>query len=206
MKLTVLEKLLLDEGWQVDNDHAGHHLFVNSSRLGTNVFITPVINSEEIPAGTHNAVLQNAYQRRSNANWLQSLIEARNVCVIMEKQAALLWARIELPGLLVVTRGCDVDCALNLLRSLLLAFTKNQGDAYRTAIESIIFTPVYDTTIMWELLKQLRTSNMAEEIGVDSDLLGRFMTGTSYPGLEQAERLEKSIRKLGRQLMEMSIR
>lgn len=205
MKLTVLGNLLLDEGWQIVNNQLGHNLLMHRSMAGGIAYITPTASAERIPHGTLNAIIRGMHQKKSAVHWLSSLPTETTAPVILEKQGKLLWARLELPGLLVATRGCTVDCVLNQIRTLLLGFAGSSERSYRVAIESMVFQPVYDTSAVWELIKQLKTNHIADEAGMDLDLVGRFMTGASYPCVEQASRLESSIRELGRQLMQVSI-
>ncbi|RYC71485.1 MULTISPECIES: hypothetical protein [Spirosoma] len=206
MKLTILTKLLLEEGWQTSHSQHAHTLFMYSHKSGSPSLLIPFGSSEQVPIGTFNAILRSARQKKRHENWLSFLLTTHTARVVLEKQDDMLWGRIELPGLLIATRGCSVDCVRDTLRSLLLSQVDQYDSSYRKAIDSMHFNPVYDTTAVWELIKQLKANHIADETGLDIDLLGSFMTGASFPCPDQATRLERSIRELGRQLMQVSIR
>ncbi|MBC3787422.1 hypothetical protein [Spirosoma utsteinense] len=206
MDIVVLTELLHDKGWQSSARDNKHYLLKAIDKPRSASFIVPACASELIPPGTLNAILQLAYARKETHTWASFVKNTKNIAVILEKQSDRLWGRIELPGLLLVTQGCTEDCISNVLRSLLIDFLIDEAFPYSAEVSSLPFLPLYDTTAVWNLIKQLKAAHIAEEIGVDMELVGQFMTGTTYPCPEVASRLEKSIQDLGRQLMEISIR
>jgi len=205
MDTALLTKLLQEKGWQVTQKCQGHYVLVNALRPQAIQFITPTVGSESIPTGTLEAILRSAHSRGKAENWPSFIRQNKAITVILEKQADGLWGRIEIPGLMIVTRGCTVSCVTKSLRTLLNELALRESTACCPAIESVSFVSVYDTTAVWSLVKQLKATHIADEAGVDMELIGRFMTGTMHPCSEMATRLEKSIHELGRQLMRVSI-
>ena len=206
MDIGVLTGLLEEKGWQINQQCKDHHLFEHKSRPQLTSFILPSSPSETVPAGTFNAIMRVAHARKETRHWTLFIREVKEVNLIFEKQADSLWGRIELPGLIVSTHGHTADCVATSLRSLLIEFALDNALSACSAIMALPFLYVYDTTAVWTLVKQVKASHIAELIGVDIDLVGQYMTGSTYPGPEIAGRLEDSIHELGRQLLQISIR
>lgn len=202
----MLTELLQDKGWLINIEYQEHQLFKHINKLRTASFVIPVGNSEVIPPGTLNALLQVAHARRETQSWTSYLKNTKHINVILEKQNDGLWGRVEIPGLLIVTRGCSSDCVTNVLKALLMEYVLEEAFQHSSTVASLPFLHLYDTTAVWNLVKQLKASHISEQIGIDMELIGQFMTGNTHPCAETASRLEKSIQDLGRQLMEVSIR
>lgn len=205
MDTALLNKLLQEKGWQITRKCQDHYILANASRPQAVQFIIPTVGSEPMPTGTLNAALRMTHGREKAGDLSSYIRQSETITVILEKQADGLWGRIDIPGLMVVTRGCTADCIMNSLRGLLAEYAVDEGLS-SAAIASMSFVSVYDTTVVWNLVKQLKATHLAEQIGVDMDLVGQFMMGNTHPGSETATRLEKSIHELGRQLMRVSIR
>lgn len=205
MDTVLLTKLLQEKGWQITQKCQGHYVLANALRPQAIRFITPTVGSELIPTGTLNAALRVMHGREKTGSLSSFVHQSKAVTVILEKQADGLWGRIDIPGLMAVTRGCTADCVVNSLRKLLTEFALDEGHSC-AALASMAFSSVYDTTVVWNLIRQLKATHLAEQIGVDMDVVGQFMTGNTHPCSETATRLEESIRELGRQLMRVSIR
>lgn len=205
MDTALLTKLLQEKGWQITQKCQGHYVLANASRPQAVQFITPTVGSDPMPTGTLNAALRMTHGREKAGSLSSYIRQCRTITVILEKQADGLWGRIDIPGLMAVTRGCTADCVVNSLHRLLSEFAVGEG-LPSADIASISFTSVYDTTVVWNLIKQLKATHLAEQIGVDMDVVGQFMMGNTHPCSETATRLEESIHELGRQLMRVSIR
>lgn len=208
MDIVILSELVQERGWQISKKRHGHHLLEHTLKSQTASLIIPTCSSEQVPAGTLNAILRLAHDRKTTHlyHWTSFVKDTKNIDVILEKQADGLWGRIEIFGLLIATRGCTVDCVTNSLRTLLIEFAVEETPSCCPAIASVPFVPVYDTTAVWTIIKQLKATYIAEQVGIDTELIGQFMTGNTHPCSELATRLERSIHELGRQLMQVSIR
>jgi predicted RNA binding protein YcfA (HicA-like mRNA interferase family) len=206
MDIAILSELLQDKGWQVSKKRRDHYLLKHAFKLNTACFVVPTFSSEQLPAGTLNAVARMAHAKKETNHWTTFINNAKNVNVILEKHAGGLWGRIEMPGLLMATYGRDADFVADTLRALLIEFALEKSISYCSLIATLPFVYVYDTTAIWSLVKQLKATHIAEQVGIDMELIGQFMTGNTYPSPEVATRLENSIHELGRQLLEISIR
>ncbi|GAB3894904.1 type II toxin-antitoxin system HicA family toxin [Spirosoma agri] len=207
MKLSVLTKLLREKGWEVVQKHKSYSLFGHSIRNQAACYIIPATGSDQLPIGTLNAILRAAGNKSgSSSHWTTQLRYTKAVNVIIEKQGKSIWGRIEIPGLLATTRGRTVDEVISLLRSVLIGCASDEYTCYKSTLDSIIFQPLYDTTAVWDLFKQMKANHIAGNAGIDMESINQFMTGSTFPSVEQAERLEASIHELGRQLMQVSIR
>lgn len=206
MDIGVLTGLLQEKGWQINQKCKDHYLFEHKSRPQLTSFILPFSSAATVPAGTFNAIVRVAHVKKETRHWTLFLREAKEVNLILEKQSDGLWGRIEMPGLIVATHGHTADCIAASLRSLLIEFALDNGLSACSAIMALPFLLVYDTTAVWTLMKQVKASHIAEQTGIDMDLIGQYMTGSTYPGTEVAGLLEESIRELGRQLLQISIR
>lgn len=206
MNTALLNRLLQEKGWQFTWKCQGHYVFSNVSRPQAVQFITPAIGSEPIPAGTLNVVLRLAHSKEKAENWPSFIRQAKKISVVLEKQTdGGIWGRIDIPGLMIVTRGCTADCVTDSLRTLLIEFAVEEAPSCCSALISLPFVSVYDTTAVWSLVKQLKTTHIADQVGIDMELIGQFMTGNTHPCSEVATRIERSIHELGRQLMRVSI-
>lgn len=206
MRLSILNKLLNEKGWAIAQKRQGHYLLINSERPQAVSFLVPMGTLEQVPEGTLNATLRAAHHKGQAGNWLSAIGRADSLRVILEKHPQGMWGRIELPGLVVLTRGCCDESIVNTLRALLIDVATPEPGQYRPALENIKFHAVYDMTAVWEVVKQVKTHHIADKAGIDTHLIGQFMTGSTFPCIEEASRLEASIRELGRQLMQVAVR
>ena len=207
MDIGVLSNLLREKGWQVGKKCQEHCLFEHAHYQKMPVLITPDPGSGLVPAGTLNAIVRLAHSRKEMLPWTSAISDAKSITVILEKQSDDLWGRIEAPGLLIATYGYSATNIIDRLRALLIEFAI-EADALHccSALASIPFIPLYDTTAVWSVVRQLKATHIAEQAGIDIELVGQFMTGNSHPCSEVATRLENSIHELGRQLLQISIR
>lgn len=197
MKLNTLNSTLYEASWYATTEHQGHVVYARNEAI----FVAPTGTDDTFPEGTTNAVLAYLHSRSPLPACPTTLAYHNDIPVVFEKNGTALWARIELPGLFLVTCGCSTDCILDRLRSILTHMVVgNQAQS-----ETVSFRPVYDTSAVWELIQELKSIRIAEQTGIDAQQLSQIMTGTAYACPEQTKRLETSLRKLGRQLMQMSI-
>lgn len=206
MKVITLNKLLLEKGWQLSRNHQEHCVFQHPIRNYSIFLISPDYSKEQIPIGTLNTIFRLAHKTAISSHWSTAIRPLKTIHVVLEKQKKAIWGRIETPGLLATTRGHCIDDVVNRLRSLLIDDITEHNSAAGSIIESIPFEVVYDTTAVWDLFRQLKATHVAQQTGIDIELIGQFIAGSTFPSVEQAERLEKSIHELGRQLMQLSIR
>lgn len=206
MKISVLNKLLREKGWQIIQQHESHYSLGHAVKSQVPCFIIPASSTEQVPIGTLNAILRSAGKTGINHHWTSSIRQLNELSVVLEKHGKFIWGRIEVAGLLAATRGSSIDEVIDTLRTLLINCASDENTCYRSLFESIIFEPVYDTTAVWDLFRQVKANHIAGNAGIDIESISRFMAGSTFPSVEQAERLEASIRALGRQLMQVSIR
>lgn len=198
MKLNTLTNALSEAFWYVSAKKQGHVIYTRNEAI----LVAPTCTDDTFPEGTTNAVLTYLHSRSPLSACPITLVHHNDIPVVLEKSGTALWARIELPGLFLVTRGCTIDCVLDQLRSLLTQLLVGS----QTQIETMSFQPVYDTSVVWELIREFNSNRIAEQIGIDAQQLSQIMTGTAYACPEQTKRLEISLRKFGKQLMQVSLR
>lgn len=206
MKTTVLSRLLQEKGWRIVQQQNYHCQFGHSIKNHAVSFIIPITSTEQIPDGTLNAILRSISKIGSSSHWTTSITQSKSHNVILEKQGKFIWGRVETQSLLAATRGYSVEDVISKLKLTLADCATNDDVCFRSLFESIAFEPVYDTTAVWDLFRQLKAHQIAGDAGIDMESINRFMSGTTFPSVEQAARLEASIHALGRQLMQLSIR
>jgi len=196
MKLNMFPDLLSKADWCITTGQRGHYAFTRDQ----SAFVMPMPGDETFPDGTTNAVLKHIYSNPRPGCWQTALLHSGPIPIIFEKSENVLWARVELPNLLLVTRGCTPDCIIEQVRSLLADIINDHQ-----TLDTLHFQPVYETSVVWELLQELKTSRLAEQIGIDSHLLSQTMSGTAHLCPKQAAQLQKALNELGRQLSRISI-
>lgn len=205
MNIVSVNALLQRQEWQVIPADQKHNLLRRFNKQEVTYIILPA-HGAQVPAGTLDAILRSTYEMGEINGWMMSVYRTKAINVILEKQSHALWGRIALPGMLVATYGPDVDAVTTGLRTLLGSLAERESPHGSRVVEAAQFTPVYDLTVVWDLIRQARTGNIAQEAGIDTELLGQFMAGSTFPCGEQAARLEASVRRLGEQLMRVAIR
>ncbi|AQG81387.1 hypothetical protein [Spirosoma montaniterrae] len=206
MRVNLLSSIVLEKGWEAIRDYEGHTIFRCPSVLKPSYLIIPNQDIDEVPFGTLNTAARQAHRWKETDHWSASFGKRKSLPMILERQDATFWGRIEIPGLLAISQGCGPDCVADRLRSVWLEFAANDAPEVCATLQKIPFVSVYDTSALWEVFRQLKTSYLAHQSGIDPDLIGQFMTGSTHPCDELAKRLETSIHELGRQLMQVSIR
>ena len=197
MNLSVLTATLHEEIWNVTDERQAHTTYAKEAAL----FVMPIPIDDVLPDGTTNAVLTYLYQRAQPQHWLTSIASLETITIIFEKSPTALWARVELPGLLLITRGCTASCIAERLRYLMAELAAS----HERSIETLDFQYVYDISTVCELIQAFKPGQMAEQTGIDLQLLSRIMTGVAHPCIQQTKQLETSLRRLGKQLMQLSL-
>lgn len=196
MKLNMLPDLLSEADWRVTTSQLGHYGYTRN----TADFVMPIPGAETFPDGTADAVLKYIHSRPNAGCWQTALLHSGPIPVVFEKSETILWARVELPNLLLVTRGCTADCIMAQVRTLLAGIADDHQN-----LDALRFQPAYETSVVWELLRELKATRLAEQIGINTQLLSQTISGTTHLCPEQAAQLQKALHKLGRQLSRVSI-
>lgn len=205
MKLLVVNKLLVNRGWQLVNKTSQMHLLSPDSQLRKErLIVLPSQSTAPVPTGTLEAIMRRASQVKSTQPWHLALSGGQTLHLTVEKAGDHVWARLDLDGLLLVMRGTDMNCLDTLIReSLAELLAETIGDACQL-VDSLRIESCQDMTEVWDLLRQVRGSYLADHSGVNLALVNQFIGGTAFPSAEQTCKLQKSIRALGHQLLQLA--
>ncbi len=198
MNLNTFPGLLGKADWCATTSQLGHYAYMRDEAA----FVMPVPGPESLPDATTDVVLRYLHSRPRPACWKTALLHAGPIPVVFEKSETTLWARVEGPNFLLVTRGCTTECIMGQVRALLADLVRDHQDA---AADALNFQPAYETSVAWDLLREFKASRLAEQTGIDTQLLSQTMSGTTHLGPEQAAQLQKTLRELGKQLSRISI-
>ncbi len=120
------------------------------------------------------------------------------VKLIIEGGDGALWGRINYEDNLLVEEAETVDKLQFHMRQLLLDFHDLDPDSYEFEIE-------YDLTAFFEEFDFLKITKIAELAGLNGSLMRQYATGKKSPSARQAEKIERAIRELAQQLLNVHI-
>ncbi|QJD77457.1 hypothetical protein [Spirosoma rhododendri] len=205
MKLLVVNKLLINRGWQVIDKTSRMYLLSPDSQLRTErLIVLPSQNSVPVPTGTLEAIMRRAGQVKSTQPWHQAITNKGALHLTTERTGDHLWGRLDINGLLLIVRSTDTTCLITQVREILAALLADTiGDSCQL-VESLHIEACQDMTEVWDLLRQIRGSYLADNSGVDLALVNQFIGGTAFPSAEQTCKLQKSIRELGQHLLQLA--
>ncbi len=125
--------------------------------------------------------------------------------IIIEKNDGFLWGRVENKGKFMPTPyGTSTAKVIFNLKELINDYIKHEGkkDPYwsKVDINNIAFEFKYDLESYFQEHDYLKISSIAEIAGMNPSLIRQYASGVKYPSAEQAEKLQKAIRKIAREL------
>lgn len=206
MNIKTLRDLLLDEGWHLVHESNEHGIFECGVRPEAPLFVMPLLNSGHVPNGTLHTILRLVYAKPTFGYRPTDCYKASSLPTMLEKQENIIWARVEMPGSLLLTFGQSVDYVTARLRGLLIDYINVKRPACSRWAETASLDPVYDLTDFRELIKEMKPACIADQTNIHVDLVNQFLAGETYPCPDHAARLEDHFRQLGRQFSQLSIR
>jgi predicted RNA binding protein YcfA (HicA-like mRNA interferase family) len=205
MKLVVVNKLLVNRGWQlVDKTSRMNMLSPDSQLRAERLIVLPSQNTAPVPTGTLEAIMRRAGQVKSTQPWHCALFNNKVLHLTTEKTGDHVWGRLDVSGLLLVVRGTDMDCLIAQIRESLAELLSDTVSDACQLVESLQIEACQDLTEVWHLLRQIRGSYLADNSGVDLALVNQFIGGTAFPSAEQTCKLRNSIVALGHQLLQLA--
>jgi hypothetical protein len=126
--------------------------------------------------------------------------------IIIEKNDGLLWGRVENKGKFMPTPyGTSTAKVILNLKELINDYIKHEGkkDPFwnKVDLNYVAFEFKYDLESYFQEHDYLKISSIAEIAGMNPSLIRQYASGVKYPSAEQAEKLQKAIRKIARDLM-----
>lgn len=130
--------------------------------------------------------------------------------IIIEKNDGLLWGRVESKGKFMPTPyGTTTSRVISNLKDLIKDYVKNEGkrDPFWSKVDlnSLAFEFKYDLESYFQEHDYLKISSIAEIAGMNPSLIRQYASGVKYPSTEQADKLQRAIRKIANDLMKDAI-
>ncbi len=130
--------------------------------------------------------------------------------VIIEKSDDGLYGRIEgRKSYLPVTFGNSKKEVLQNLKELIKDYQKHErnGDSFwlKLDIEALQFEIAYDLQSFFSEHDFLNASAIARHANMNESLVRQYATGKKFPSVEQAKKLEDTIRQLTKELNKVSL-
>ncbi len=130
--------------------------------------------------------------------------------IIIEKKDGMLWGIVENKGNFVVTPyGKTKDEVISNLKELIKDYQLNEGkrDKFwsRVDIENMDIEIFYDLQAFFKEFKELKISSLASTASLNPSLLRQYASGSKYPSIDQAKKLEAAVHALGKKLNEVAI-
>lgn len=130
--------------------------------------------------------------------------------IIIEKKDGMLWGIVENKGNFVVTPyGKTKDEVINNLKELIKDYQLNEGkrDKFwsKVDIENMDIEIFYDLQAFFKEFKELKISSLAATAALNPSLLRQYASGSKYPSIDQAKKLEAAVHALGKKLNEVAI-
>ena len=130
--------------------------------------------------------------------------------VIIEKGNKVLYGRIEGGKLFTPTTaaGSKVE-VLNNLKMLIKDYQKHEGkqDKYwgKVDVTSVVFEIHYDLQAFFEEYDWITASAIARHAQMNESLVRQYATGKKFPSLDQAKKIQNTIRELSKPLQKLSL-
>lgn len=130
--------------------------------------------------------------------------------IIIEKSSNGLYGRIEgNKSYLPVTFGKTKKEVVKNLKDLIEDYQKHEihGDSFwlKLNLDTIDFEITYDLQSFFKEHDFLNASAIARLANMNESLVRQYATGKKYPSLQQAKKLEDTIRELARDLGKVSL-
>ena len=130
--------------------------------------------------------------------------------IIIEKKDGILWGIVEGKGNFVPTPyGKTKDEVITNLKILIREYQKNEGkkDPFwsKVTVEHMDVSVSYDLQAFFKEFNELKISSIAERADLNASLLRQYATGSKYPSIDQAKKIQNALQQLGNKLKQVAI-
>jgi DNA-binding transcriptional regulator YdaS (Cro superfamily) len=123
----------------------------------------------------------------------------KSVLLTIEKsQGGTIWGRVEYDDNLLVDSAKSIDALERKFKKLLKAF-------HELDPERVKFTIAHDLTSFFEANNFLNISAIADKVGMNPSLLRQYTSGTKTPSPQTANKIERVIHSIARELATVRI-
>lgn len=205
MKLIVVNKLLVNRGWQLTTRASRFHRWISDKALpGEHLVILPAKSSTALPVGTVETIMRRINQAQPTTCWSRALSGVRSLELVVEKAGDVLWGRVAIKGLFLVVWGNDTYCLTTQVQEILTGLMAESADHSDWSACTLAFDIRYDMTEVWSFLREIRVSYLADLAGIEPATINRFVSGKEFPSTEQMVQLQKSLQEMGHHLLRLS--
>ena len=130
----------------------------------------------------------------------------KNIELIVEKNDGLFWGRIENKGNFTpMGAGHTTNELIKDIKDSIEDYVRHEGkeDKFWSKVDlnTVEFEISYDLAAFFEQFNFFNLSVVADSININRTLLNQYKTGTKHPSLEQARKIQDSIRSLAKQVV-----
>jgi transcriptional regulator with XRE-family HTH domain len=123
----------------------------------------------------------------------------KSILLTIEKsEGGTIWGRVEYEDNLIVESARSIEALERKFKKLLKAF--HDVDPNR-----VKFTIAHDLTSFFDTNKFLNISAVAEKVGMNASLLRQYTSGTKTPSPQTADKIERVIHSVARDLASVRI-
>jgi len=128
----------------------------------------------------------------------------KKIEMIVEKNDGIFWGRIEGKNWMPTPYGKTIAKVIENLKELVDDYVNHEGKNDREW-NKINWNKVeidikYDLVSFFETFNYLNLSAVSEKIGINRTLLNHYKTGSKYPSVAQAKKIEVAIHTLATEL------
>lgn len=121
----------------------------------------------------------------------------KNLNLIIERgKNKWIWGRVSYKSNLIVESAKTIPALENKMKKLLLDFH---------GIKEINFNHLYDLRVFFDRFDALNQSKLAKLASINPSLLRQYASGTKFPSVQQALKIEQAIHRLATELSKVSI-
>jgi hypothetical protein len=107
------------------------------------------------------------------------------------------------------TIAADTKTVIRNIKELIVDYQENGGNKdpfwKKVRVDELEFEFYYDVQAFFSEHPYLNISSVAEMAGLNPGLVRQYASGVKYPSKEQAAKIEKTVKRLARDLQEVSL-
>lgn len=120
------------------------------------------------------------------------------VLIIESAKNGELWGRVNYDHNFITESASSVQALEHKMKSLL----KNW---HELEPKNVAFDLQYDIAGLFDEKKFLNTAVIAERAGINKSLMRQYASGIKFPSLKRAKQIEKVIREMGKEMIDIKI-
>lgn len=130
--------------------------------------------------------------------------------VVIENHDGMLWGIVETKGNFVATPyGKTKDEVIANLKELITDYQQNEGkkDKFwsKVDVNNIDVELSYDLQAFFKEFKEIKISSLAVSAELNPSLLRQYASGSKYPSVDQAKKIELAVHALAKKLNKVAI-